>query len=145
MELEALKEGSPKKQRRLNDIKNALEKDIKEFREFEKDYPQNSVIAGILSVVYGNTMEMLYAGMNDRFKKFMPQYYLYTENMKYAFEHGLQYANMGGVEGDLADGLTKFKSNFNPYINEFIGEFDVPVSVFYRLARMAMKLRKKIR
>ncbi|MEG0468688.1 MAG: peptidoglycan bridge formation glycyltransferase FemA/FemB family protein [Longicatena sp.] len=145
LELEALKEGSPKKQRRLNDIKNALEKDIKEFREFEKDYPQNSVIAGILSVVYGNTMEMLYAGMNDRFKKFMPQYYLYTENMKYAFEHGLQYANMGGVEGDLADGLTKFKSNFNPYINEFIGEFDVPVSVFYRLARMAMKLRKKIR
>lgn len=145
LELEALKEGSPKKQRRLNDIKNALEKDIKEFREFEKDYPQNSVIAGILSVVYGNTMEMLYAGMNDRFKKFMPQYYLYTENMKYAFEHGSQYANMGGVEGDLADGLTKFKSNFNPYINEFIGEFDVPVSIFYRLASVAMKLRKKIR
>jgi serine/alanine adding enzyme len=35
---------------------------------------------------------------------------------------------MGGVEGDLKDGLTKFKDNFNPMINELIGEFDIPVN-----------------
>ena len=34
---------------------------------------------------------------------------------------------MGGVEGSLDDGLTKFKDNFNPTINEMIGEFDIPV------------------
>ena len=33
-----------------------------------------SAIAGILSIQYGNTCEMLYAGMDERFKKFMPQF-----------------------------------------------------------------------
>ncbi|NCC55378.1 MAG: peptidoglycan bridge formation glycyltransferase FemA/FemB family protein, partial [Erysipelotrichia bacterium] len=128
----------------LNDIKKALKKDIKEFEEFAKEDAHTSVIAGILSIKFGDTMEMLYAGMNDRFKKFMPQYYLYTENMKYAFAHGCQYANMGGVEGDLQDGLTKFKANFNPYINEFIGEFDLPVNrLLYKASEVAYTIRKK--
>lgn len=43
---------------------------------------------------------------------------------------------MGGVEGSLDDGLTKFKDNFNPTINEFIGEFDIPVyPIMYRLTQ----------
>lgn len=142
-ELKSLKEGSPKKKRRLEDIKRALEKDIAEISTFDNGSSDNTVIAGILSIKCGNTMEMLYAGMDDRFKKFMPQYYLYTENMKYAFSHGCSFANMGGVEGDLADGLTKFKSNFNPYINEFIGEFDLPVNkLLYRLSEWMYRLRK---
>ena len=145
-ELMALKEGSPKKARRLHDIRNALERDIKEMESFSQDFAKegNTVIAGILSIKCGDTMEMLYAGMNDRFKKFMPQYYLYTENMKYAFAHGCRYANMGGVEGDLQDGLTKFKSNFAPYINEFIGEFDLPVNaILYQASEWAYRMRKK--
>lgn len=144
-ELNELKEGSPKKLRRLTDIKNSLEKDIREFESFEHEYDDTTVIAGILSIKFGDTMEMLYAGMNDKFKKFMPQYYLYTENMKYAFNHGCNFSNMGGVEGDLKDGLTKFKSNFNPYINEFIGEFDLPVNkLLYSASEMAFKMRKKM-
>ena len=63
--------------------------------------------------------------------------------MKYAFSHGCSFANMGGVEGDLADGLTKFKANFNPYINEFIGEFDLPVNrLLYRLSEWLYRIRK---
>lgn len=137
-------ENAKKKLRRLMDIKTSLEKDIKEFEGFAKEYPTKTVIAGILSIKYGDTMEMLYAGMNDKFKKFMPQYYLYVQNFKWAFEHGCNFSNMGGVEGDLQDGLTKFKSNFDPYINEFIGEFDYPVNkLLYRASEMAYKIRKK--
>lgn len=144
-ELAQLKEGAPKKLRRLQDIKKALEKDIEAMSEFVQQCQGDTVIAGILSIKFGNTLEMLYAGMDDTFKKFMPQYYLYTETMKYAFAHGCSYANMGGVEGSLDDGLSKFKSNFNPYINEFIGEFDLPVNRFlYHASMKAYKIRKKI-
>lgn len=143
-ELQQLKEGAPKKLRRLQDIKQSLEKDIKEFEEYQKLYQKETVIAGILSIKFGRTMEMLYAGMDDHFKKFMPQYYLYTENMKYAFAHGCEFANMGGIEGDFQDGLTKFKSNFHPMINELIGEFDYPVNkVFYHASKLAYRLRKR--
>ncbi len=76
--------------------------------------------------------------MDERFKKFMPQYKEYVENFRWAFERGCKYSNMGGVEGDLQDGLTKFKDNFNPMINEYIGEFDLPVAnpLIYRVAQM---------
>lgn len=138
-------QNSPKKLRRLKDIQQALQRDIKEFEQFIEEYPKKTVIAGVLSIRMGDTLEMLYAGMNDRFKKFMPQYYLYTEIMKYAFSQGCRFANMGGVEGDLQDGLTKFKSNFDPYINEFIGEFDLPVNkILYHASQKAYRIRKQM-
>lgn len=143
-DLASLKQNSPKKERRLLDIKASLEKSIAEFESFNDEYQGDTVIAGILSVKFGNTMEMLYAGMDEHFKKFMPQYYLYIENMKYGFDHGCDYANMGGIEGDLNDGLTQFKSNFNPMINEYIGEFDLPVNgLLYHLSKKAYTFRKK--
>ena len=142
-ELAETDEKSRKKLTRLNDIDKSLTKSIKEFEVFKDEYLEKTVIAGVLSIKFGNTMEMLYAGMNDKFKKFMPQYLIYVENMKYAFENGCDFANMGGVEGDLCDGLTKFKSNFNPMINEFIGEFDIPVNkLLYGLSEWAYKVRK---
>ena len=43
----------------------------------------------------------------------------------------------------LDDGLTKFKDNFNPTINELIGEFDIPVYPFmYRLTQKAYEILK---
>ena len=55
----------------------------------------------------------------------------------------LYVANMGGVEGSLDDGLTKFKSNFAPHIEEFIGEFNIPVNkVLYRVSNFVYELRK---
>ena len=75
-----------------------------------------------------------------------PQYLLYPIAFEDAFSSGASWANMGGVEGDLADGLSKFKSNFNPDIQELIGEFNIPVNgLLYKLSNFAYKLRKKMR
>ena len=109
-------------------------------------YDKELVIAGILSIKFGNTMEMLYAGMNEDFKKFYPQYKLYPRVFEDAYNDNIIWANMGGVEGSLDDGLTKFKSNFAPHIEEFIGEFNIPVNkVLYRLSNFVYELRKKLR
>ena len=64
-------------------------KDInrEEFDEFGQE-DKEIAIAGILSIQYGNTCEMLYAGMDERFKKFMSQYKEYVENFKWAFDRG---------------------------------------------------------
>ena len=49
-----------------------------------------------------------------------------------------------GLEGSLNDGLIKFKANFNPTINEFIGEFDLPVNkLLFKASEYAYKLRKQ--
>lgn len=146
-EVAATPENAKKKLRRLDDQMRSVNKDIEEFDKMLQEFgneDKDISIAGILSVQYGNTCEMLYAGMDERFKKFMPQYKEYVENFKWAFERGCIYSNMGGVEGSLDDGLTKFKDNFNPTINEFIGEFDLPVNkILYNLSQKAYKMLKE--
>lgn len=145
-ELALVDEKSRKKKQRLNDQLTSINKSIDEFSSLHIESDEPTIIAGVLSIRFGDTMEMLYAGMDDRFKKFMPQYLLYVEQMKEAFTLGCNYCNMGGVEGDLQDGLSKFKSNFNPMINEFIGEFDVVVlPIRYKIFTNLLKLYKKIR
>ena len=70
-------ENAKKKLHRLEDQLRSVDKDIKEFKEIFSEFGQENkdiAIAGILSVQYGNTCEMLYAGMDERFKKFMPQF-----------------------------------------------------------------------
>lgn len=142
-ELEETPVNAKKKKNRLNDQLNSARKSLAEYEQMIKDgMPEGDVaIAGILSVQYGNTCEMLYAGMDERFKQFMPQYKEYVENFRWAFERGCRLANMGGVEGTFDDGLTRFKDNFAPTIVEFIGEFDLPV-LFYKPAKMLYEKKR---
>ncbi|AFV71970.2 UDP-N-acetylmuramoylpentapeptide-lysine N(6)-alanyltransferase [Streptococcus agalactiae] len=131
---------------RLNQQEASVKQYILEFQEFSKKYPDEPVIAGILSIRFGNVLEMLYAGMDDSFRKFYPQYLLNARVFKDAFKNGIVSANLGGVEGSLNDGLTKFKSNFNPMFEEYIGEFNLAINpLLYKLANLAYTIRKKQR
>lgn len=142
-EIEQTQAHQKKRLCKLADQEKSLRNYIAEFQQYTKQYPEEVAIAGIISISYGNVMEMLYAGMNDDFKKFYPQYLLYPKVFSDAYNDEIIWSNMGGVEGSLDDGLTKFKSNFNPVIEEFIGEFNIPVSPFYRLAEWLYTLRKQ--
>lgn len=145
----ATPENAKKKLRRIEDQITSCNKRIKEFQEMiDQGLPAgDTFIAGILSIKYGDICEMLYAGMDERFKSFMPQYKEYVENFRWAFDRDCRLASMGGVEGTLDDGLTRFKDNFNPTINEFIGEFDIPVnSLLYKPSKIAYeKMKGKMR
>lgn len=139
-------EHQKKRLTKLSQQQASISKYIAEFEEYVTKYPDELIIAGILSIRFGNVMEMLYAGMNDEFKKFYPQYSLYPQVFEDAYQDGIIWANMGGVEGSLDDGLTKFKSNFAPTIEEYIGEFNIPVNpLLYRLSNFAYNLRKQLR
>lgn len=146
-ELSTLPANQVKKKRRLEEEIGFLEKDLPEYKIIQGEYTQELIpIAGCLSVRFGSCVEMLYAGMDERFKKFSPQYLAYVNEINYYFEQGVAWYNLGGVEGSLQDGLTKFKSNFNPIIDEYIGEFDIPVNhTLYGLSQWAYKMRKKMR
>ena len=82
--------------------------------------------------------------MDNNFKRYMGPYLTWYKTIDECFERGCVSSNMGGVEGTLKGGLVDFKSVFRPTINEFIGEFDLPVNkMLYSLSEMAYKLRKR--
>lgn len=122
----------------------STKKELNKLEPLLTKYPNETIIASGLMVGFADEIEMLYAGRNDDFNAFRPQYLLYAYKIHKAFELGYKHVNMGGIEGSLDDGLAKFKSNFNPIITEYIGQFDLPVMpLLYKLAKTAQNILKK--
>lgn len=143
-DLEECPPNAKKKRFTLEELNASLTREEKELKENLDRDGDIAVVSGALCVKYGNTAEILYAGMDDRYKRYMAPYASFYNCMTWSFDKGCTWCNMGGIEGDLKGGLTKFKANYNPIINEFIGEFDLPVyKSLYAFAQYMMKLRKK--
>lgn len=102
-------------------------------------------LAATLSLNFGPSSENIYAGMDDDFKHYQPALATWQKTALHAFEMGILHQNMGGIENQLDGGLYNFKSKFTPMIEEFVGEFNLPVSPFYSLFNLAYTLRKKLR
>ena len=135
---------------RLKDLNKQLEKNIADAAKFflqEKVDAGNQTVplSGTLVLEFGKTSENIYAGMDEDYRRYQPAILTWYETANHAFERGADWQNMGGIENSLDGGLYNFKSKFNPRIEQFIGEFNLPVSPLYGLANFAYKVRKKIR
>lgn len=102
-------------------------------------------LAATLTLIFGKTSENLYAGMDEEFKQYQAPLLTWFETATEAFQRGCLWQNMGGIENQLDGGLYHFKSKLNPQIEEFAGEFNIPVSLLYRPAMLAYNLRKQLR
>ncbi|HFI0076398.1 TPA: aminoacyltransferase [Streptococcus suis] len=103
-------------------------------------------LAGTLTINFGTTSENIYAGMDEDFKHYQPALLTWVETAKQAFERGASWQNLGGIEPTLDGGLYQFKSQFNPTIEEYIGEFDLILSpILYNILQAILKNRKKLR
>ena len=143
-DLENCPENAKKKRFQLEEMKVSLERQLKTLKEEQKIHGDSVCVCGTLSVVYGKTAEILYAGMNDVFKRYMAPYLIWYKTIENCFVLGAESANMGGIEGSLKGGLVDFKSVFYPKINEFIGEFDLPVNkLLFKPAQKAYEMLKK--
>lgn len=142
-DLQECPENAKKKRFKLEELEVSLTREVKDFKRYLEEYGDKACVCGTLSVVFGNTSEILYAGMDNEFKRYMGPYITWQKTMQECLDRGCDYSNMGGIEGDLKGGLIDFKSVFYPVINEYIGEYDLPVNhLLYKLSNLAYKLRK---
>ncbi|HFU3800669.1 TPA: peptidoglycan bridge formation glycyltransferase FemA/FemB family protein [Streptococcus suis] len=103
-------------------------------------------LAGTLSIVFDQASENLYAGLDEEYRRYQPAIITWYETAKQSFSRGAKYHNMGGIENNLDGGLFNYKSKFNPLIEEFIGEFNLPVNtLLYTLSSKLYTLRKQLR
>ena len=102
-------------------------------------------LAATLTLEFGQTSVNLYAGMDEDFRRYKAPILTWYETARYAFERGMLWQNLGGVENALDGGLYRFKANFNPTIEEYLGEFTMPTHPLYPLLRLALDFRKTLR
>lgn len=125
--------------------KERLEEEIKFLHQELKAGQEIVSLSGTLTLEFGGTSENVYAGMDENFRRYQPAILTWYETAQHAFDRGATWQNMGGVENQLVGGLYHFKSKFNPMIEEFVGEFNLPTSMLYPLVNKAYQLRKKLR
>ena len=125
--------------------KERLEEEIQFLNQELKDSQEIVSLSGTLTLEFGGTSENVYAGMDESFRRYQPAILTWYETAQHAFDRGATWQNMGGVENHLDGGLYHFKSKFNPMIEEFVGEFNLPTSILYPLVNKAYQLRKKLR
>lgn len=131
-------EAQKKEKERLVEERDFLQRYLNEEKS-------NIPLAATLSLEFGNTSVNLYAGMDDAFKRYNAPILAWYETARYAFERGMVWQNLGGVENSLNGGLYHFKEKFNPTIEEYLGEFTIPTHPLYSLLRLALDFRKALR
>lgn len=125
--------------------KERLEEEIDFLQGYMNMGKSNIPLAATLSLEFGTTSVNLYAGMDDDFKRYNAPILTWYETARYAFERGMVWQNLGGVENSLNGGLYHFKEKFNPTIEEYLGEFTLPTHSLYPLLRLALDFRKTLR
>ncbi|MEY8458558.1 peptidoglycan bridge formation glycyltransferase FemA/FemB family protein [Lactococcus ileimucosae] len=137
-----------KNEKRLKVLSEELaiaEKNISDISAFIAEKGEIIPVAGTLSINAFGAAETLYAGTDTAFQKYYPSYLVWFETIQHAFKNGADTLNMGGLENSLSekDGLLKFKKHFNPRIEEYVGEFDLPVNkLLYKVANALYKRQK---
>ena len=117
----------------------------KERIEEELQFLEQHLQAGRQIVPLSGTLSLEFGGTDEEFRRYQPAILTWYETAQHAFDRGASWQNMGGIENSLDGGLYHFKSKFNPVIEEFVGEFNLPTSPLYPLVNKVYKIRKKLR
>ena len=114
--------------------------------QLKNEHGQYIYTNGIICI-YGTPMvQMFYGASDEAFAKYKPGYGLHFHGIKDAQDNGYDYFNLGGVQGTLDDGLSRFKSEFGPELFEYVGDFDVIINQpFYNAFTKGLPLLKTIK
>lgn len=129
---------------------NGKEEEIKEVKELIKTNGNIMTLSSALLLLPGNkkirTSEYLYAGNYLILPKLSVSAGVCFEALCISLENNCQYCNLGGVDGNLKDPLSVFKSKYNAVVFEFAGEYDLIISKFwYYAAKIGYPILKKLK
>ena len=125
------------------------ESELDKATKFKKEYPNGRDIGCLLSLRSGSEYLTLSSGILADYKEFTPKYLMYEHHIKEAYKEGFKYCNFYGITGDFNPkgkyyGIYEFKKGFNGNVIEYIGEFDLKVSLFYNVYRLLKRIKNLI-
>ena len=89
----------------------------------------------------------LSSGNYEEFLSYNSQYLIQWEMIKYAINNGYDRYNFYGIPNTFDDkndkdyGIYEFKTGFNGFVEELIGEFEIKTSPVYYLIKLIHKIR----
>ncbi len=161
--LERLKKEQKEKDEKINNLSDAkynegakknlaseiesIEKRIKEAEEIRKDKKTDIItLSGSMFMLIQPEVIYLSSGNYEEFMKFNSQYLIQWELIKYGLENGFKKHNFYGIPENINEhpkdyGIYEFKRGFNGYVEELIGEYELPINWKYQLIKLIQKIR----
>ncbi len=131
--------------------KENFEKRIKEAKELIKNNKENTIpLSGAMFITYGDEIIYLCSGTDGKYMFFNGQYLIQWEMIQWGIKHHYKKYNFYGISGnfDKKDpdyGIYEFKKGFNGYVEETIGEYQLPINNIYNKFHRYLQLKQIIK
>ena len=125
----------------------SFEKRIKESESIIASTGKDIItLSGSMFMLIQPEVIYLSSGNYEEYMKFNSQYLIQWELIKYGIENGFKKHNFYGIPENINEhpkdyGIYEFKRGFNGYVEELIGEFELPITWHYKLFDIIHKLK----
>lgn len=136
------------KKKNINTDIDTFNKKITEAKEIIKKTNKDKItLSGSMFIMIEPEIIYLSSGNYGEYMNFNSQYLIQWKMIQYGIKHGFKKHNFYGIPANINEkpkdyGIYKFKKGFNGYVEELIGEFELPISKEYYLLKLIHKLRK---
>ena len=132
----------------LNQEIASLEKRIMEANEIRKKASKDVItLSGSMFMLIKPEVIYLSSGNYEEYMNYNSQYLIQWELIKYGIKNGFKKHNFYGIPANINEhpkdyGIYEFKRGFNGYVEELIGEFELPISWHYNLFKIIHKIKR---
>lgn len=126
---------------------DSLDKRIREANEIITNVGKDKInLSGSMFILIKPEVIYLSSGNYEEYLKFNSQYLIQWELIKYGIENGFNKHNFYGIPENINThpkdyGIYEFKRGFNGYVEELIGEYELPISFHYHLFKLIHKIK----
>ena len=126
---------------------NSITKRIDDAKSIIEDKGTEVItLSGSMFMLIQPEVIYLSSGNYEEFLKFDSQYLIQWNLIKYGIEHGFKKHNFYGIPANINEhpkdyGIYEFKRGFNGYVEELIGEFELPITWHYNLFKLIHKMK----
>ena len=125
----------------------SLKKRIDDAEEIrEKTKKDIITLSGSMFILIDPEIIYLSSGNYEEYMRFNSQYLIQWELIKYGIKSNFKKHNFYGIPANINEhpkdyGIYEFKKGFNGYVEELIGEFELPLKKEYYLIKLLKKLK----
>jgi lipid II:glycine glycyltransferase (peptidoglycan interpeptide bridge formation enzyme) len=132
----------------LNNEIDSLNKRIEDSKNIIKEKGTDVItLSGSMFMLIQPEVIYLSSGNYEEFLKFDSQYLIQWELIKYGLKNNFKKHNFYGIPANINThpkdyGIYEFKRGFNGYVEELIGEYELPITWHYYLMKLIHKIKK---
>lgn len=136
------------KKRSLHNEITSLNKKIEEAKKIQQSTKKDIItLSGSMFIMVKPEIIYLSSGNYQEYMNFNSQYLIQWDMIQYGIKNGFRKHNFYGIPANIAEkpkdyGIYEFKRGFNGYVEELIGEYELPISWHYYLFNFIHKIRK---